>query len=105
MAQQVEVRWIDDLDGSEAAETVRFALDGSTYEADLSAENAASLRAALQPFTEVARSVRAARKPAPATDRVQNTLIREWARAQGIQISNRGRIPIDVQLRYEHASA
>ncbi len=57
MAQRVEIVLIDDSDGSEADETVHFALDGSSYEIDLSDENASALRAALAPFTTVARKV------------------------------------------------
>jgi len=47
MAQKVDVRFVDDLDGSEASGTVSFALDGRAYEIDLSEENAAKLRDSL----------------------------------------------------------
>ena len=55
MAQQTTVRFIDDLDGSDASSTVTFALDGRSYEIDLSEDNAAKLRDALAPFVDAAR--------------------------------------------------
>jgi len=54
MAQKVQVLLVDDLDGGEAEETVSFGIDGATYEIDLSGENAAKLRAALEPFIKAA---------------------------------------------------
>jgi hypothetical protein len=59
VAKTVIVKLTDDLDGSDADETVRFALDGTSYEIDLNAANAAKLRGALEPF--VARAVRPGR--------------------------------------------
>ena len=78
MAQQTTVRFIDDLDGSDASSTVTFALDGRSYEIDLSEDNAAKLRDALAPFVDAARKsggrgastqrqTRSAEKPAPRT--------------------------------------
>ena len=55
MAQHTTVRIVDDLDGTEASGTVEFALDGRSYEIDLSDKNAAKLRKALTPFLDVAR--------------------------------------------------
>lgn len=59
MAQRVEITMVDDLDGREASETVRFDLDGYSYEIDLSDDNAASLRGALAPYVDAARRVSA----------------------------------------------
>jgi len=110
MAQKVVVEIEDDLDGSEAAETVTFALDGVTYEIDLSEENAAELRDALAQFIEYGRRVGGRRRTsAPKTTRVEepagnsrerNQAIRAWAREQGYELSERGRIPADVVNAY-----
>ena len=100
------VTLVDDLDGSEATEQVEFGVDGRSYEIDLSAANSAKLREALAPFISAARRAggrRSAAPPAPsrpASDRVQNQAIREWAVAQGMKISERGRIPSNVLEAY-----
>jgi hypothetical protein len=56
MAKTVIVKLTDDIDGGDADETVRFSLDGKTYEIDLNAANAAKLRSALQPYIEYGRA-------------------------------------------------
>lgn len=112
MAQQVSVVLVDDLDGSEASGTVSFGFDGRSYEIDLSEANTAQLRDALAPFVASARrtggSGRASAAPrrsrAPrsgGSDREQTAAIREWARANGHEISERGRIPNSVLQAYE----
>ena len=114
VAKQTTVILVDDLDGSEAVEQVEFAVDGRSYEIDLSEANSAKLREALAPFVSAARRaggrrpapVAATPRPAPvrpAADRVQNQAIREWAVAQGMKISERGRIPSNVLSAY-HSS-
>lgn len=112
MAQKVTVSLVDDLDGSEAEETVEFGLDGAFYEIDLSGNNAERLRDALAEYVEHARRSggrkRAAgrlavvgRAPRTASaDREQNQAMREWARKQGYTISDRGRIPKEVAEAY-----
>ncbi|EOR69922.1 Lsr2-like protein [Thermobifida fusca TM51] len=105
MAQKVQVLLIDDLDGGEAEETVSFGLDGSTYEIDLSSDNAAKLRAALAPYVEVARRAPAKRPAARGKQRTTSTKdrsaeIRAWAKAAGKQISDRGRIPQAIVDEY-----
>jgi hypothetical protein len=114
MARKVLVSLQDDLDGGEADETVEFSLDGIAYVIDLSEENAAELRDALAKYVEHARRVggrrrapqrpgratRAAATPAPVPDREQNAAIRVWARKNGYQISDRGRIPVNVVSAY-----
>ncbi|GAB3502582.1 histone-like nucleoid-structuring protein Lsr2 [Amycolatopsis cihanbeyliensis] len=110
MAQQVLVSLVDDIDGSEAQETVEFGLDGVTYQIDLSEDNAEELRDVLAQYVEHARRAggrkrtakRGARngaRPASA-DREQNQAIRAWARDQGYEISDRGRIPAEVVDAY-----
>jgi hypothetical protein len=106
VAKQTTVILVDDLDGSEATEQVEFGVDGRSYEIDLSAANSAKLREALAPFISAARRAGGRRSPAapapsrPASDRVQNQAIREWAMAQGMKISERGRIPSNVLEAY-----
>ena len=120
MAQQVSVTLVDDLDGSEATETVSFGLDGRSYEIDLSVENAARLRDATVPFVAAARKpgsggsggIRRGRRqplaqeePRPArSTREQTAAIRQWARENGHQVSERGRIPKAVIEAYQAAS-
>lgn len=109
MAKQTTVTLIDDIDGSEADEQVEFAIDGKSYEIDLSAANGSRLRDALAPFVSAARRAGGRRSSAassstsaarPSTDREQNQAIREWAVQQGMKISERGRIPSNVLEAY-----
>ncbi len=106
MAQKVNIVLVDDLDGTEASETVSFALDGTSYEIDLTDANAAALREALGGYVGHARKVsggsRRARKSGPAS--TSNTKdVREWAKGQGMAVSERGRISADVQHAYDSA--
>jgi hypothetical protein len=110
MAQKHIVRLIDDLTGDDAAETVTFALDGSRYEIDLSADNAARLRDTLAVYIASARrSARSARpEGAPRrgtrADREQTAAIRQWARTNGHQIGDKGRIPTHIIEAYNAMS-
>ena len=107
MAQKVQVLLVDDLDGSQADETVTFGLDGVSYEIDLSSGNAGMLRNELTQYVEHARKA----SPVPArrrrartgAGREQSARIREWAKAHGKKISERGRIPADILAEYEAA--
>jgi hypothetical protein len=115
MAQKVTVSLVDDLDGGTADETVGFGLDGKSYEIDLSSSNASKLRDALAEFVTVARragSGRRGRRSAAAGasgasrgagGREQSQAIRDWARKQGMNVSDRGRIPADVLDAYHKA--
>ena len=116
MAQKVEVKVVDDLDGSEPAGTVSFALDGRSYEIDLSDDNAARLRGSLASFVAAARRSSGAprrRRDArgstgvdsvPArTGQENTTVIRSWARENGHVVSERGRIPKAVVQAYQAA--
>lgn len=109
MAQQTTVTLTDDLDGTKAAETVRFGLDGRSYEIDLNKRNAAALRKVLAEFTAAARKVRGAKAasksaPPPVAARIDAKAVREWAAANGITVSARGRIPADVLAQYGEAA-
>jgi hypothetical protein len=103
MATQTTVTLVDDLDGGEADEQVQFAVDGKSYEIDLSTSNSKKLRDALAPFVKAARRAGGRRGGATTatagratTDREQNQAIREWAQKQGLKVSERGRISASV---------
>lgn len=100
MAQIREVRLVDDLDGSVATETVELSLDGTSYEIDLNDTNGAVLRDALAPFIAAARRAgrptAAPRRSGARRPREELAEIREWARSQGLTVSDRGRLPAEV---------
>ncbi|MFT3969755.1 MAG: Lsr2 family protein [Micropruina sp.] len=104
MARKTLVIVEDDLGGGAADESVTFALDGATYEIDLSAANAASLRDGLSVFIAAARRVSGGRRiggGGPArTDKEQLDAIRRWARENGYEVSSRGRISKVVRDAY-----
>ncbi|HIV58684.1 MAG TPA: Lsr2 family protein [Candidatus Stackebrandtia faecavium] len=115
MAQRVQVILVDDLDGGQADESVKFGLDGFAYEIDLSHEHAGTLREALADYVSVARRIgrytTSAKGGAPTSSRVrtpidreQNKAIREWAAREGKKVSDRGRIPQHIIDEY-HAGA
>ncbi|NUO91488.1 MAG: Lsr2 family protein [Dermatophilaceae bacterium] len=108
MAQRVEVVLIDDIDGGDAEETVTFALDGVTYEIDLSDKNAKKLRDDFATWTGHARRSGAAkassrRRSPGSAKRTDLTAVREWARANGHAVSDRGRISAEIQSAYDKA--
>lgn len=116
MAQKVTVTLVDDLDGeARADETVEFAIDGTNYEIDLSAVNAAKLRAELDIWITHARKItgrRNARSGGSAakskgaragSEREQSGAIREWARQNGHVVSSRGRISAEITDAYHAA--
>lgn len=106
MAQRVQVLLVDDLDNSDADETVTFALDGVTYEIDLNKANASKLRDAFAPWVGHARRSggrKSAGRSAGAR-RKDVSAVREWARKNGHDISERGRIPAAVQEAYDKAN-
>ncbi|MDT0472796.1 Lsr2 family protein [Streptomyces sp. DSM 41014] len=107
MAQQVITTLVDDIDGSEASETVVFGLDGKTYEVDLNDDQASDLRDALAPFLGAARkasSGRAAvRRTGSAKPAGDSVAIREWARENGFDVNDRGRVPASVRAAFEEA--
>jgi hypothetical protein len=108
MAQRVQVLLVDDIDGGDAAETVTFAIDGVTYEIDLSVDNAAQLRGAIGRWVANARRVsgRSQRGTARRTGGGGNDTarVRAWARSNGYQVSDRGRIPQEIRQAYEQAT-
>jgi Lsr2 len=116
MAQKTIVALIDDLDGGDADESVSFGLDGATYDIDLAEKNATTLREALAPFVASARRTggratrRGSKTAALTTTTARRTggtedtgAIREWARANGYTVSDRGRIAATVTDAYHQA--
>ncbi len=108
MAQKVQVILVDDVDGGSADETVSFALDGVGYEIDLSDANAAAFRESLARYVGLARRVGGRAAAGRGTARRKSgdnrtAQIREWARSNGQQVNERGRIPRTVVEAYEKA--
>lgn len=110
MAQRTVVELIDDIDGGTADESVTFGLDGVEYTIDLSASNADRLRKALEEYIDHSRRVGgrkqrgAGKVVAPGGgDKAQNQAIREWARNHGHQVSDRGRIPQELVVKFQAA--
>ena len=109
MAQKVNIVLVDDIDGSDATETVSFGLDGTTYEIDLNDANAAALRDALATYVGHGRKVGAAprrgarRTSAPAADGASAKEIRDWARSNGHDVPDRGRVSAEVRAAYDKA--
>ena len=111
MAQKVQIILEDDLDGGEADETVSFALDGTSYEIDLNDANATKMREALAPYVAHARKVTGSRGGRRSSGRSAAgpgngptpKEIREWARENGHEVPDRGRIPAEVREAYDAA--
>ena len=105
MAQRMQILYTDDLDGSPAGGTVRFGIDGASYEIDLSKKHADQFAEALAPYIAVARRLSPARRaaPPPRAARHDQSDVRAWARGQGLKVSDRGRIPADVLASYQSA--
>ena len=110
MAQKVEVTLIDDLDGGKADETVTFGFGGAQYIIDLSEKNAAALRNSLAKYTEAARKERGVRPAGRGSQRKvaaaagpDTSEVRTWAKAQGYEVSERGRVSKDLIVKFEEA--
>ena len=107
MAREVVERLVDDIDGSEAVETISFGLDGAAFAIDLNEQHATDLRAKLGPYVRAGRRVRGrtsrgrvgVRRGNEYTDR--NAAIRLWAFEAGIELPSRGRISRAVQDAYD----
>jgi len=109
MAQKIHIVLEDDLDGGEATETVTFGLDGTSYEIDLNDKNADNLRSALAPYVGHGRKVTSAprrgrKAAAGGADGPSAREIREWARGNGYDVPDRGRVSADVRAAYEAAN-
>ena len=110
MAQKIQTLYIDDLDGSAAEGTVLFGLDGTEYEIDLNEKHAKALRDVLARYVSAGRRVSgAARRPARTGRRasasgLNTTEVREWAKAQGIEVKDRGRVPAELVAKFKAAT-
>ena len=110
MVQKVQVLLVDDIDGGEADETVTFALDGKTYEIDLTTANADKLRGLLDPYVKGGRRTggRASGgrgKARAASGGSQDTAqIRAWAKENNLEVNDRGRVPASIREAYEKAN-
>lgn len=112
MVQRTQVLLVDDIDGGTAEETVTFALDGVSYEIDLTTEHAKELRDAFgtwvgsarrQPLRSVGRAARGVGTARRSSSSSDATAIREWARSNGRNVSERGRISAEIKAAYEAA--
>jgi hypothetical protein len=110
MAQRVEVQLTDDLDGVDIpagkGQTVAFGLDGTSYEIDLSNKNAAAFRKVLAPYVDAGRLLRSTSGAQVTRTYIgaDNHTIKQWARSNGYQVNDRGRIPNDVREAFESAN-
>jgi hypothetical protein len=110
MAQKVQTFFIDDLDGSEAEGTVLFGLDGTQYEIDLSTDHAKELRTALARYIDAGRRVAGNARRAGQNGRktpasgINNTEVRAWAKAHGLEVKERGRVSASVLAQYRAAT-
>lgn len=109
MAQKMRTLFIDDLDGTPAKGTVRFALDGTEYEIDLTAEHAQVLRNTLARYVAAGR--RSPASPRPARGRrpagrspVSSSEVRAWAKSQGMEVKERGRMPAELVVKFKAAT-
>jgi Lsr2 len=111
VAQKIQTLLVDDIDGSAAEGIIRFGLDGAEYEIDLNVGHARELRDALARYVAAARRVSgsAARRPARTARRapaggLNTTEVREWAKAQGIEVKDRGRVPAELVVKFKAAT-
>jgi hypothetical protein len=110
VAQKVQVLLVDDLDGGEADETVTFALDGKTFEIDLTTSNADKLRGLLEPYAKSGRRTggraagRSKVRSASGGSSQDTAKIRAWAKENGYSVNDRGRVPAEIREAYEKAN-
>jgi len=110
VAQKVQTLFIDDIDGSAAEGTVRFGLDGTEYEIDLNAGHAQQLRDALAAYMRAGRRISGgSRRPARGARKgsasgLNPTEVRDWAKAQGIEVKDRGRVPAELVVKFKAAT-
>jgi hypothetical protein len=106
MVQKVNVLLVDDIDGSDADETIPFGLDGTNYEIDLNSDHAQELRGQLSRYVKPARKVtgsagRPSRVRRATENDARNKEIRNWARERNLDVNDRGRIPANIVAQYE----
>ena len=106
MARKTHVVLVDDIDGSEASQSVEFGLDGVTYQIDLNEEHAAELREAINAWVEKGRRTggRRAYGRGPRRPQNDNEALRKWARENGYQVKDRGRVSAEIRAAFEAAT-
>ncbi|MFI5708998.1 Lsr2 family protein [Kribbella sp. NPDC051620] len=110
MVQRTQILLTDDLDGTDIpagkGQTVPFALDGQTYEIDLTNKNAGALRKVLAPYVAAGRRVTTARGVKMKRTQVgpDARTVKEWARANGYEVNDRGRVPHEIREAFEAAN-
>jgi hypothetical protein len=108
MAQKIQTLFIDDIDGGAAEGTVRFALDGTDYEIDLSGKHSDELHTALRKYVDHARKIggtarRSAAHGGRKPSAIDTVAVRTWARENGYDIKDRGRVPADLVAKYQES--
>lgn len=103
MAKEVITRLVDDLDGSDATQTIRYGFRGRSYEIDLSEKNAAAFEKVLAPYIEKSQRTDAPRKDGAARtlQKERNSRLRVWAESKGIAVASRGKIATSLIEQYE----
>jgi hypothetical protein len=111
VAQKIQTLFIDDLDGGEAEGTVRFGLDGAEFEIDLSAAHAAAFRETMERYIEAGRKTGGQEKRSvrrggrrSASDGPNPSEVREWAKAKGLAVNDRGRVPGELIVKFQAAT-
>ena len=108
MAQHAQIVFTDDIDGSDAADTVRFGLQGTSYEIDLSKKNADKLAKIFEPYVQAARKASSSRRQAAGRSRPAGpspAAVREWARTEGMEVKDKGRVPAELIVKFQAANA
>ena len=110
MAQHAQIVFTDDIDGSDAADTVRFGLQGTSYEIDLSKKNADKLAKIFEPYVQAVRkaSSSSGRRQAAGRSRPAGpspAAVREWARTEGMEVKDKGRVPAELIVKFQAANA
>ncbi|WP_250442673.1 Lsr2 family protein [Actinotalea sp. C106] len=101
MAQKTRVIITDDIDGSEGAQSYAFSWQGTNYEIDLTDEHRDDFLRALEPFITAGRKTAGSRSRATSKGSSDAAVVREWGRANGFKVPDRGRIPADVRTAYD----
>lgn len=108
MAQRVVTLFTDDISGEQGDEidTHTFSIDGVSYEIDLGPDNYDKFLEAMGPFVKAGRKVGGTRKGGARrrqTTGPEPTKVREWAKSQGLEVNERGRVPRDIVEKYQAA--
>ncbi|MFI6052753.1 Lsr2 family protein [Streptomyces violascens] len=108
MAQKIVTIYTDDLTGEESAEaaTHQIVIDGVAYEVDLGPDSYDKLMEAVGPFLKAGRRVRGSRGKATSTRQAGGTdtaVVRAWAKENGYDINDRGRVPAEIREAYNKA--